>query len=289
MTNNRKGGARRGFSLPELLVGMVIFAIVGALFTRLLTVQGRFFDRQGMSNAARNVSRGSLNRLVSDFRMIETSGGVIAASPTSLTLRVPFAIGVVCSSNAAAGTTAVSFLPVDSVSYNAPGFYGFAWRNAVTGTYTYVENPAAHDKTTGITACNAVAITTLPDGRAARISPIVAGSSLGTPVFLYRRLRYEFKASTAIPGKIGMFRTTIFPGGAETTEELVAPFAATARYRFFVASNNLTAQDNPPATLGDIRGIELHLDGVSEVIAAGKTAPESAPFTTAVFFKNRIN
>jgi len=287
MTNNRKGGARRGFTLPELLVGMVIFAIVGALFTRLLTVQGRFFDRQGMSNAARNVSRGSLNRLVSDFRMIETSGGVLAASPTSLTLRVPFALGVVCSSNSS--STAVSMLPVDSVTYNADGFYGFAWRNAVTGTYTYVENPAARDKTSGQIACDAVSITTLPDGRTARITPVVLGSSLGTPIFLYRRLRYEFKASTAIPGKIGMFRTTIFPGGSETTEELVAPFAATARYRFFVASNNLTAQDNPPAALGDIRGIELHLDGESEVIAAGKTAPENAPFTTAVFFKNRIN
>ena len=287
MTNNRKNHARRGFTLPELLVGMVVVAIIGAALTRLLTVQGRFFDRQGMSNAARNVSRGSLNRLVSDLRMIETSGGVLAASPTSLTLRVPFAIGVVCSSNAQ--STAASMLPVDSVTYHADGFYGFAWRNAVTGTYTYVENPAAHDKTTGQNACLAAAITTLPGRRTARITPVVSGSSLGTPIFLYRRLRYEFKASTAVPGKIGLYRTTVFPGGAEDSEELVAPFGPTARYRFFVASDNQTAQDNPPANLGDIRGIELHLDGVSEVIAAGKTAPESAPFTTAVFFKNRIN
>jgi len=287
MKNNEKRRARRGFTLIELLVGMVIFAIIGALFTQLLTTQGRFFDKQGMGNAARNVSRGSLNRLVSDFRMIETTGGVLAASPTSLTLRIPFAIGVVCSSNAT--STAVSMLPVDSVAYNAEGFYGFAWRNAVTGAYTYVENPAARDKTTGQTACNAVAITTLPEGRAARITPIVAGGSLGTPVFLYRRIRYQFKASTAVPGKVGLFRTIIFPNGSEMAEELVAPFANTARYRFFVVGDNLTAHDNPPVLLSDIRGIELHLDGVSEVIAAGKTTPETARFTTAVFFKNRTN
>jgi len=287
MKNNHKRRPPRGFTIIELLVGMVIFAIIGALFTKLLTVQGRFFDKQGMSNAARNVSRGSLNRLVSDFRMVETTGGVLAASPTSLTLRIPFAIGVVCSSNAT--STAVSFLPVDSVMYDADGFYGFAWRNAVNGTYTYVENPAARDKTTGQNACNAVAITTLPEGRAARISPLVAGSSLGTPVFLYRRIRYEFKASTAVPGRIGLYRTTIFPNGSEQAEELVAPFASTARYRFFVVGDNLNAYDNPPATLSDIRGIELHLDGISEVRAAGKTTPESAPFTTAVFFKNRTN
>jgi prepilin-type N-terminal cleavage/methylation domain-containing protein len=277
---------RRGFSLLELLIGLVIFAIIGALFTNLLTVQGRFFDKQGQSNSARNVSRGSLNRLVSDFRMIETSGGVIAASATSLTLRVPFAIGVVCAPHASGGT-AVSMLPVDSVIYHSPGFYGYAWRNAVTGAYTYIESPAAHDKTAGANTCNGVSITTLPGGRAARLTPAVDGSSLGTPVFLYRRIRYEFKESTAVAGKIGLYRTVIFQNGSEQSEELVAPFASTAKYRFFVAGDNSTAYDNPPADLRLIRGIELNLDGVSEVRASGETETEKAPFTTAVFFKNR--
>ena len=287
MTNLNTRAARRGFTLIELLVGMVIFAIIGALFTQLLSSQGRFFDKQGISNAARNVSRGALNRVVSDFRMIETTGGMLAASPKSVTLRIPFAIGVVCASNNV--STAVSMLPVDSVIYNAEGFYGYAWRSATTGAYTYVENPAAHDKTTGQNACNAVQITTIPRGRAARITPVVAGSSLGTPIFLYRRIRYEFKASAAVPGKIGLFRTTIFPTGAEKAEELVAPFASTARFRFFVVGNNNDAQDNPPADLSSIRGLELHLDGASEVIAAGESSAETALFTTAVFFKNRTN
>jgi len=287
MTNLNTRAARRGFTLIELLVGMVIFAIIGALFTQLLSSQGRFFDKQGISNAARNVSRGALNRVVSDFRMIETTGGMLAASPKSVTLRIPFAIGVVCASNNV--STAVSMLPVDSVIYNAEGFYGYAWRSATTGAYTYVENPAAHDKTTGQNACNAVQITTIPRGRAARITPVVAGSSLGTPIFLYRRIRYEFKASAAVPGKIGLFRTTIFPTGAEKAEELVAPFASTARFRFFVVGNSNDAQDNPPADLSSIRGLELHLDGASEVIAAGESSAETALFTTAVFFKNRTN
>jgi len=287
MTNLNVGAARRGFTLIEILVGMVIFAIIGALFTQLLSTQGRFFDKQGMSNAARNVSRGALNRVVSDFRMVETTGGMLAASPTSVTLRLPFAIGVVCSSNDK--STAVSMLPVDSVVYNAEGFYGYAWRSAVTGMYTYVENPAAHDKTTGSNACNGVQITTVPQGRAARITPIVAGSSLGTPIFLYRRIRYEFKASAAVPGKVGLWRTIVFPTGAEKAEELVAPFASTARFRFFVVSNNNDAQDEPPADLSTVRGLELHLDGASEVIAAGESSVETASFTTAVFFKNRTN
>src|SRR2546421_12822010 len=99
MTNHMNSRVRRGFTLIELLVGIVIFAIVGTLFTKLLSVQGKFFDRQGMGNAARNVSRASLNRVVSDFRMIEATGGVVAATSTTLTIRIPFAIGVVCANS----------------------------------------------------------------------------------------------------------------------------------------------------------------------------------------------
>lgn len=277
--------SRRGFTLIELMIGMVIFAIVGALFTQLLLTQGRFFDKMGAGNSARNVSRASLNRMVSDLRMIEATGGVLAASPTSLTVRVPFALGVVCGTNN--NSTAISILPVDSVVYNAPGFFGYAWRSATTGAYTYVENPAAQTKNMGQNLCNTAGITTLPNGLAARLTPVVTGSSLGTPIFLYRRLRYEFKASTAVPGKVGLYRTTIFPDLSETTEELVAPFSNTARYRFFVVTDNVNAYDNPPAVLSDLRGIELHLDGMSERPVQGSISAESAPFTTAVFFKNR--
>lgn len=292
MRYNHDTGSRRGFTLIELTVGIVIFAIVGAALTRLLTTQGKFFDKQAAGNSARNVSRASLNRIVSDFRMVEATGGVLAASPTSLTVRVPFALGVVCGTNTSSSTsgnnsTAISLLPVDSVMYNAEGFFGYAWRSATTGAYTYVENPAAHTKGVGQDLCSTVGITTLPNGRTARLTPAVDGSSLGTPIFLYRRLRYEFKPSTAVPGKVGLYRTIIFPNLSEKPEELVAPFANTARYRFFVVGDNANAQDNPPAALSDLRGFELHLDGISETMVPGSTTVESAPFTTAVFFKNR--
>lgn len=282
---------RRGFSLIELLVGIVIFGIIGTALMKLLMTQGRFYDKMGMAHAARNVSRGSLNRVVSDFRMIEATGGVIAASASSLTIRVPFAIGVVCA--ASGGFTHLSMLPVDSVMYNAAGFYGYAWRNPNTGAYAYTDLATSSLGT--LTVCTGVNITTIPPagqatGLVVKVSPVLpAGATLGTPVFLYRKVRYEFKASTAVPGKVGLFRTVILQTGVENTEEIVAPFAATAGYKFFVVGNSSTAQVNPPAVLSDLRGIELHLDGISETRVAGSASSEAAPFTTAVFFKNRIN
>jgi prepilin-type N-terminal cleavage/methylation domain-containing protein len=287
MTHNNLRRVRRGFTLIELLVGVVIFAIVGALFTKLLTVQGRFFDRQGMGNAARNVSRASLNRVISDFRMIEATGGVIAATPTSLTIRVPFAIGVMCANSG--GGTVLSLLPVDSTTYANAGFYGYAWRNFQTGAYSYVESPAT-EVPGNAAVCTGVSVTTVPNGKVVLVTPALpAGGGLGTPVFLYSRIRYEFKNSLAVPGKLGLYRTQIAPNGAENPEELVAPFASTASWKFFTVNGGSVASVNPPAPLSNIRGLELHLDGTSEYKAPGQASSENAPFTTAVFFKNRTN
>jgi prepilin-type N-terminal cleavage/methylation domain-containing protein len=288
MTHNTSLRARRGFTLIELIVGIVIFAIVGALFTKLLTVQGKFYDRQGMGNAARNVSRASLNRVVSDFRMIEATGGVIAATSTSLTIRTPFAIGVMCGNSA--GGTVISLLPVDSTTYAEATFYGYAWRNFTTGAYSYVESPAT--KATADAAqsaiCTAKQITTVTAGKIVFVTPVLpVGAGLGTPVFLYSRVKYEFKASVAVPGKLGLWRTEIAPSGALESEELVAPFANTASWKFFTVNGGSVAQAAAPVDLADMRGLELHLDGISETIAPGLTTNEQAPFTTAVFFKNR--
>ncbi|HKN58951.1 MAG TPA: hypothetical protein VJV97_08860, partial [Gemmatimonadaceae bacterium] len=98
-----------------------------------------------------------------------------------------------------------------------------------------------------------------------------------------------FKASIAVPGKLGLYRTTIAPNGAESSEELVAPFANTAGWKFYTVNGGAVAQANVPANLADLRGLELHLDGISEYAAPGQINAEQAPFTTAVFFKNRTN
>ena len=130
----------------------------------------------------------------------------------------------------------------------------------------------------------------MTNGKTVRVTPTLPlNAGLGTPVFLYSRVRYEFKASLAVAGKLGLYRTTMAPNGAESSEELVAPFANTAKWRFFTVNGGSVAQDAPPANLADIRGLELHLDGISENVASGQISAEQAPFTTAVFFKNRTN
>ena len=288
--------ARRGFTLIELLISLIVSAIVGGALVRMVLSQARFMDQQEAYRGARSVARGGVNRLFSDLRAVEATGGLEAAAAggQDFTIRVPYAWGIMCSTTGA--LTTLSVLPVDSAMFAAPGFSGFAWRQS-NGSYTY--QTAAVSLTTPGTPGNCVAaiptaITTLPSingspaGQTVNVGgavPLVAagGPPVGSIFFLFRRVRYEFKASTALPGRTGLFRTML-SGGA--TEEIATPFANTARVNFYVL-NATPAQSAVPGTLGNTRGLELVLDGMSERTPGGSAAPKTASVTTSVFFENR--
>lgn len=279
-------GSRKGMSIAELLIGMVILAIVGMALTRVMASQARYFDHQKTSNLARAVSRGPLNRVVSDLRMVEAGGGVISASASSVEMRVPYAMGVVCGPGPTNTYTHISLLPVDSAMYTSPGYSGYAWRGG-DGVYHYVADNTTKEVGT-LSVCNGVQIKSLTSegARIIRIMPkLDSAATYGTPVFLFRDIRYSFAPSVSVPGTTGLFRTSMEDN---KTEELSAPYHSSAKFRFFVGSS-LTAQDAPPSDLSRIRGIEMNMTGMSERTPVGDTQKKKAPFTTAVFFKNRLN
>src|SRR6476620_7305077 len=84
-----------------------------------------------------------------------------------------------------------------------------------------------------LTSCNNAGISTLTSdlAKVIRISPKLNDSAtVGTPVFLLRNITYEFKASNLVPGGTGLFRTVVNSGASE---ELSAPYAPAARFKFF--------------------------------------------------------
>ncbi|MDO8500380.1 MAG: hypothetical protein Q7S20_00880 [Gemmatimonadaceae bacterium] len=286
MMRSFTAGPRKGLSIAELIIGMVILAIIGLALTKVLRSQAMYFDHQKTSNLARSVARGPLNRVVSDIRMVEARGGVITASASVVELRVPYAMGVVCGPGPNNTTTHISLLPVDSAMFSAPGYSGYAWRGG-NGVYRYREDNQTKDVGT-LDVCNAKQIGTLTSqgARIVQITPLLPDTaSMGTAVFLYRKIRYSFAASTTLPGSIGLFRTRM---ETNQSEELSAPYDASARFRFFVGSS-FTAQDAPPADLSTLRGIELNMTGLSERAPSGASQPQRAPFVTAIFFKNRLD
>jgi prepilin-type N-terminal cleavage/methylation domain-containing protein len=294
--------ARRGFTMVELLLSLIVTAIVGAALVRMVTSQARFMDQQEAWRSARSVARGGINRLLSDMRVVEARGGVWAAvaGGQDFTLNVPYAFGIICSMPAL-NQAVVSMLPVDAQMYAAAGHTGFAIRATDNATYTYYTSQAAPAAANvgQVNTCTAPALPDLAISTGALLA--LNGSPNGqvlflqatanfnpTPkkgeiVFLYRRIRYQFKNSTLIPGRTGLFRTTVTNN---VEEEIATPFANTARVNFYVL-NNANPQAAVPGALSDIRGFELVLDGMSERAPQGSAAPKTANVRTSVFFENR--
>lgn len=294
MTRSRRLG-RAGLTLVELLVALTVTTIAGAALIQVMLAQNRASGNNEAWRVARAVSRGSLNRLLADLRVVEAEGAldISTVDGRNITLRVPYAIGVACNTSL---PMAVTMLPVDNTQWAAARFAGFAWRDNNTSAYRYrtVSGNSATIFTPGTgSVCNAAGITTLPasagGGTAGRVVNLNASSlgsgtpSVGMNVFVYQQVRYRFAPSFALPGRIALWREVLNGG---PSEELAAPFDSSARFRFYVVGSDV-AQGSVPSPRSLTRGIEVHLDGESETQPAGSTDYKVVELTTSVFFKNR--
>jgi prepilin-type N-terminal cleavage/methylation domain-containing protein len=286
--------ARGGFTLTEVLIALAIAGIIGAAVTSLVVSQFRFTDLQRSQRTARKVARSGFNVAQSDLRMVERRG-IVDASATRLTVNVPFAVALFCSSAPAIlpVSSTVAVIPADSVAFaeGRAAFSGFATRDAATGTYTYT-NPLLQQPTitlvAGNAACDAAGIGSFPaGGLPGRVSVTLtpaapAGAQPGDAVLLYHTVRYEFKASAAVPGTVGLWRREV---ATNVDEELVAPFAPSAGFQYFTGTTR--APGPAPADLTTIVGVSLNLNGASLRKVPGRAARDTANLTTAIYFANR--
>ncbi len=71
---------RRGFTLVELLIAMVVTALLGVALTTLLISDSRFVSRQQAMLQARMAARASMNVMTVELQLVSDSG-LIAAAP----------------------------------------------------------------------------------------------------------------------------------------------------------------------------------------------------------------
>ena len=278
----------RGFTLAEVLIAMIILGILGASLTRLLATQSRYYDHENNLRKARMVARSSTNILLADLRMVQDSGGVDSVSSDGKLIRilVPYRFGLVCGVNG--NTTTVSMLPADSATVALAGYGGFAWRGP-TGSYSY--NPSGSTPVASATPalCTGNGVgqaqlrTVAVAGRAGAILDVnsspPSGATQAAPVFFWQKVTYSFAASAAYTGKVGLWRNV-----AGATEEIMAPFDTSARFRYYLAGDTVPEAVVPAKD--KIRGIQLRLVAISPKATSNTTTPSQANITTSVFFKN---
>jgi prepilin-type N-terminal cleavage/methylation domain-containing protein len=281
---------RRGFSLAELLVAVVLVGIIGGALSKMVVNQMRFFDTVQVMRGARSAARNSMNVMLSDLRMVQDSGGVtaVATGDKSITVNVPYSFGLYCGNTG--GVSLVSMLPGDSASLAMAKFAGYAWRKRSSGRYTVVSGATATVTTANTTVCttsagiNTISITpasTPRTGLIYELTPVIPSTTApGSAVFFYQTVTYSFAASSLFPGQFGLWRSV--SGGV--TEELMAPFASTARFRYYTTTDDTSRTTAP--SLDQLRGVAIVLDANGSRTPAGRTTTTQAKMVTSVFFKN---
>jgi prepilin-type N-terminal cleavage/methylation domain-containing protein len=287
--------ARRGFTLAEVMISLVVSGVIGASFMRLLVSQNRYYDHETNMRTARSIARSASTILVADLRMVQDSGGVDSVTSDGKVMRVlvPYRFGLVCGTSG--NVTTVSMLPIDSGTMAGSVYRGFAWRVPATGRYTYVspDSATARDlpttsanpaRCTGAGAGQAQVRTVSVNGRVGALldlpGPAPSGAPATVPVFFWQRITYTFRASVIYPNKVGLWR--IVEGGP--TEELMAPFDTSARFRFYQAGDDTSRTWPPPVNA--IRGVDLVLTALSPRATSKDSTGSQSKVVTAVFFKN---
>lgn len=290
---------RSGFTLNEVLISLVILAIIGSAFTRIITYQTRYFAHETSLRTARSVARAGTNLLVTDLRAVQDSGGVdsVGLEGKFIRILVPYRFGLVCGTNG--NVTTVSMLPVDSATIAMSAYKGFAWRNATgnaTGRYTYImpTDPTVADiprtssnpdvctgSGSGQAQIKTVSILTRSGSILDLSSSSPSGATVAAPVFFFQKVSYSFKRSAAYPNAFGLYRNV--EGGLD--EELVAPFdTLAARFRFYQPGDD-TSRVVPPDK-SQIRGLQLVLAALSPNRSAKEAVLPMEKVVTSVFFKN---
>ena len=282
MMRRPAGRARHAFTLIEMMIAITILAFFGTALTRILVVQTRLFSKAAAQRGTRSVTRSAMNMIDSDLRMVEATHGIVSAGSQSLTVRVPYALGVVCATTG--GVTYLSMAPVDSTVWATAGTTGYAWKDT-TNVWNFTETGLSTG-TVAANVCTAVGITTLTNGKTITVSPALPAAAVaGTIMMFEEQVKYEFKNSVAVPGAYGLWRTVVSTGASN---EIVTPFTTNAGFRYYVGNAD-TSQAAAPSPLSSARGIEFTLNARSVNAPEGSSSYQTSTVTTAVFFRNRTN
>jgi prepilin-type N-terminal cleavage/methylation domain-containing protein len=313
---------RRGFTLVELLVGLILLTAVGAVTYQLLVNTQRVSRSQSQHIGMQDNGRSGALIIANELRELGYDQ-ITATSLAAITLKLPNALAVGTNSDLRA-------IGPDSITYRAPRGLGYTCNLTATGATTadvVVWNPAAGDRkwqayrsltttdslllfienndktaaddiwlTVGLTANQSAQ--NCPDGTAGirfRIqipvavgiaaADVVANAPLGNPVRAFELMQMRSYVSN---GKtwLGM-RTRPLTAGT-TIEPVLGPLSGTAQGLTFTYRD----ANNATTTVADnVRSVQIALQPMSDemVRTTGKYAQmELDTVTTRVSLRNAL-
>ena len=101
-SDSRRMAGRRGLTLPELLVAILLLAIVGTGLTRVIMKQQQFYKDATLSAGAKRELRLGASVLPSELRSISSSGGdILTMTESEMLMRAYIGSSIICEKPAA--------------------------------------------------------------------------------------------------------------------------------------------------------------------------------------------
>lgn len=248
---------RRGFTLAELMISLVLGALIIGVVLQFVTGQTRLTSMQSGREEVQQNARGALEMVASDLRGA-ISSGVAVGDANAIVVMLPRRWGVVCSQTGTTSTV-VAFPNVPSQPFPVGSDGGLLFQNG-TGWRPVLPTRATVTDTARVVVGTACA-TINPTGNlvAYRLTGAnhPAGVTAGTVVALYQRVRYDVQDSR---GESWLYRSNGMVSGAFSMQPLAGPLDAAAggaSFTYFTGT--------PPAALATAPGGNASTAGLSQI------------------------
>ncbi|MGH6691565.1 MAG: PilW family protein [Gammaproteobacteria bacterium] len=286
---------RRGLSLVELLVALVILGVVSAALYRVLVSNQRIYQAQTQRIDLQQNIRAAVTILPAEFRELDAyDGDILAMGPNSITIRAFRVLGFICNA------PNLPLLPLvgqqiivrNSLLFGSRGF--MAGSDSIMIYYEGDEGARADDAWTAPTLLTASGSQNCPDGFAGtrltlltlNISPlpvplVVNGLTRGSPVRAFEPVTYRLWQAPAPDSRyyIGLATTS-------GIQPLVGPILANGlSFAYYDSTGAVTVV---PTRVSSI-GITVRAQTVQPVqVSAGSTTRAFAvdSITTRVALRN---
>jgi prepilin-type N-terminal cleavage/methylation domain-containing protein len=273
---------RRGFTLVELLVALVISGLLGAVIFQMMAGQSRIVAVQSAKEEAQQNARGALEVISSELRGA-VPAGILAAEAQSLTFMQPRMWGFVCSG---AGNTLTALFPdAGGLSLTAGEATGVMVNTGTLAAPVWFPLPPARVQVTairtvagggGAAACNGLGASGNLQALEIDANGIGAAAVSRRTVMLYTMTRYDL---AEVGGAWWLQRSNGMDNGQFVQQPLAGPVEpAKVGFQYYAADPN-AALGMPVAAPGTVRMVRVQVVTNSAQTLNGRVQRDSGAVT----------
>ena len=195
---------RRGFSLVEMVIVLVLAGIVSTAAITMFSTQNRLNAQMTALGESQENARSAVMLAASELHGA-AGGSVVAATGASLSIRLPIVIGIVCGRQN--GPFRSVYFPLGGRALDADEVDGYAVGDA-SGRWVAggeFRNPNQFNPASRQFCIDAGGGAAGVDSDFARMR-VVGSGDIGTPIMLYREVTYYLAPSALDTSRRGFFR-----------------------------------------------------------------------------------